>query len=78
MPPIRLGSASLSEPATWSGLDMFNALKLEKILSRHGIPLFLTDEPAGNEFSEEQKRRNFDYYDPLTTGDSSLSRNTKA
>jgi len=27
----------------------------------------------GNEFSIEQKKRNFDYYDPLTTGDSSLS-----
>jgi alpha,alpha-trehalose phosphorylase len=27
----------------------------------------------GHEFSEEQKQRNFDYYDPLTTGDSSLS-----
>jgi alpha,alpha-trehalose phosphorylase len=27
----------------------------------------------GNEFTAEQKRRNFDYYDPLTTGDSSLS-----
>ncbi len=27
----------------------------------------------GNEFTHEQKRRNFDYYDPLTTGDSSLS-----
>ena len=27
----------------------------------------------GNEFSVEQKRRNFDYYDPITTGDSSLS-----
>ena len=27
----------------------------------------------GNEFSMEEKRRNFDYYDPLTTGDSSLS-----
>ncbi len=27
----------------------------------------------GNEFDVEQKRRNFDYYDPLTTGDSSLS-----
>jgi alpha,alpha-trehalose phosphorylase len=27
----------------------------------------------GDEFSEEQKRRNFDYYDPITTGDSSLS-----
>ncbi len=27
----------------------------------------------GQEFSKEQKKRNFDYYDPLTTGDSSLS-----
>lgn len=27
----------------------------------------------GHEFSREQKRRNFEYYDPLTTGDSSLS-----
>jgi len=27
----------------------------------------------GHEFSKEQKQRNFDYYDPLTTGDSSLS-----
>ena len=27
----------------------------------------------GDEFSIGQKRRNFDYYDPLTTGDSSLS-----
>jgi alpha,alpha-trehalose phosphorylase len=27
----------------------------------------------GNEFSLEAKRRNFEFYDPLTTGDSSLS-----
>jgi alpha,alpha-trehalose phosphorylase len=27
----------------------------------------------GHEFSLEAKRRNFDFYDPLTTGDSSLS-----
>jgi alpha,alpha-trehalose phosphorylase len=27
----------------------------------------------GHEFSEEAKKRNFEYYDPLTTGDSSLS-----
>lgn len=27
----------------------------------------------GDEFPPEQKQRNFDYYDPLTTGDSSLS-----
>lgn len=27
----------------------------------------------GQQFSREQKRRNFEYYDPITTGDSSLS-----
>jgi len=27
----------------------------------------------GNQFSRELKKKNFDYYDPLTTGDSSLS-----
>ena len=27
----------------------------------------------GDEFSRDQKKHNFDYYDPLTTGDSSLS-----
>lgn len=32
----------------------------------------------GNEFSLEQKKRNFDYYDPLTTGDSSLSAGIQA
>jgi alpha,alpha-trehalose phosphorylase len=33
------------------------------------LALFL----LGNEFSLEAKKRNFDFYDPLTTGDSSLS-----
>jgi alpha,alpha-trehalose phosphorylase len=33
------------------------------------LALFL----LGNEFSQEAKKRNFDFYDPLTTGDSSLS-----
>ena len=28
---------------------------------------------VGQHFSEDEKRRTFDYYDPLTTGDSSLS-----
>jgi site-specific DNA recombinase len=32
-----------------SGRDTFNALKLEKELSRQGIPLFATDEPASIE-----------------------------
>ncbi len=33
------------------------------------LSLFL----LGNEFSQDAKKRNFDFYDPLTTGDSSLS-----
>lgn len=32
----------------------------------------------GEEFSHDQKRRDFDYYDPLTTGDSSLSASVQA
>lgn len=32
----------------------------------------------GNAFSTEEKRRNFDFYDPLTTGDSSLSSSVEA
>jgi alpha,alpha-trehalose phosphorylase len=32
----------------------------------------------GNAFSTEEKRRNFEFYDPLTTGDSSLSSSVEA
>ena len=32
----------------------------------------------GHEFDDDLKRRNFDYYDPLTTGDSSLSASIQA
>lgn len=32
----------------------------------------------GHEFSLEEKKRNFDFYDPLTTGDSSLSSSIEA
>jgi site-specific DNA recombinase len=39
-------TAVICEDIERSGRDMFNALKLEKELSRHGIPLFATDEPA--------------------------------
>jgi alpha,alpha-trehalose phosphorylase len=33
---------------------------------------------AGNEYDLDQKRRNFAYYDPITTGDSSLSASVQA
>ena len=39
-------TAVICEDIERSGRDTFNALKLEKKLSRSGIPLFATDEPA--------------------------------
>ena len=39
-------AAVVCEDIERSGRDAFNALKLEKKLSRQGIPLFATDEPA--------------------------------
>jgi hypothetical protein len=44
-PPPRF-AAVVCEDIERSGRDMFNALRLEKELSRQGIPLFATDEPA--------------------------------
>jgi hypothetical protein len=39
-------AAVICEDIERSGRDAFNALKLEKKLSRNGIPVFATDEPA--------------------------------
>jgi site-specific DNA recombinase len=39
-------AAVICEDIERSGRDTFNALKLEKKLSRNGIPVFATDEPA--------------------------------
>jgi site-specific DNA recombinase len=44
--PVPRFAAVVCEDIERSGRDMFNALKLEKELSRQGIPLFATDEPA--------------------------------
>ena len=47
------------------------------VIYRHQVikqaDVVLTMVLLGNKFSAKQKKRNFDYYDPLTTGDSSLS-----
>ena len=44
--PVPRFAAVICEDIERSGRDTFNALKLEKKLSRQGIPLFATDEPA--------------------------------
>ena len=44
--PVPKFAAVICEDIERSGRDTFNALKLEKKLSRNGIPLFATDEPA--------------------------------
>jgi alpha,alpha-trehalose phosphorylase len=47
------------------------------VIYRHQVikqaDVMLTMFLLGQEFTVEEKKRNFDYYDPLTTGDSSLS-----
>jgi alpha,alpha-trehalose phosphorylase len=47
------------------------------VIYRHQVikqaDIVLTMLLLGNMFTDEQKQRNFEYYDPLTTGDSSLS-----
>jgi site-specific DNA recombinase len=43
--PVPRFAAVICEDIERSGRDTFNALKLEKKLSRQGIPLFATDEP---------------------------------
>src|SRR4051794_40524190 len=55
------------------GCDYFHPL----VIYRHQVikqaDVVLAMFLLGHEFSPEQKRRNFDYYDQVTTGDSSLS-----
>ena len=47
--PLPRFAAVICEDIERSARDTFNALKLEKKLSREGIPLFATDEPASIE-----------------------------
>src|SRR5579859_974758 len=47
--PLPRFAAVVCEDIERSARDTFNALKLEKELSREGIPLFATDEPASIE-----------------------------
>ena len=47
--PVPRFAAVICEDIERSARDTFNALKLEKELSREGIPLFATDEPASIE-----------------------------
>jgi DNA invertase Pin-like site-specific DNA recombinase len=47
--PLPRFAAVICEDIERSARDTFNALKLEKELSRQGIPLFATDEPASIE-----------------------------
>ena len=48
-PRSRVSPPSSAKTSNVSARDTFNALKLEKKLSRQGIPLFATDEPASIE-----------------------------
>ena len=69
------------EPWDWNGTP---AEKYPLLLNFHPLVIYrhqvlkqadvvLAMYLRSQHFSEEQKRRNFDFYDPITTGDSSLS-----
>jgi alpha,alpha-trehalose phosphorylase len=75
--------ASFLEREVWD-LDHTPADKFPLLLHYHPLVIYrhqvikqadvvLAMFLLGDEFSVQEKRRNFDYYEPLTTGDSSLS-----
>ena len=69
------------EPWDWEGTPASNYPLLlhyhPLVIYRHQVlkqaDVVLASFLRREHFSAEQKRRNFDYYDPITTGDSSLS-----
>ncbi|MGI9646348.1 MAG: glycoside hydrolase family 65 protein [Ilumatobacteraceae bacterium] len=68
------------EPWNWNGTDEKYPLLLHfhpLVIYRHQVlkqaDVVLAMFLRGEHFSVEHKRRNFDFYDPITTGDSSLS-----
>jgi alpha,alpha-trehalose phosphorylase len=61
-------------PATKHPLLLhFHPLVIYRFQVLKQADVVLADFLLGDEFSPELKRANFDYYDPITTGDSSLS-----
>jgi alpha,alpha-trehalose phosphorylase len=60
-------------PSKYPLLLHFHPLVIYRYQVLKQADVVLADFLLGNEFSPELKRANFEYYDPLTTGDSSLS-----
>lgn len=60
-------------PTKYPLLLHFHPLVIYRFQVLKQADVVLADFLLGDEFSPELKRANFDYYDPLTTGDSSLS-----
>lgn len=60
-------------PSKYPLLLHFHPLTIYRFQVLKQADVVLADFLLGNEFSPELKKANFDYYDPITTGDSSLS-----
>jgi alpha,alpha-trehalose phosphorylase len=60
-------------PTKYPLLLHFHPLVIYRFQVLKQADVVLADFLLGEEFSDELKRANFDYYDPITTGDSSLS-----
>jgi alpha,alpha-trehalose phosphorylase len=60
-------------PSKYPLLLHFHPLVIYRFQVLKQADVVLADFLLGDEFSDELKRSNFEYYDPITTGDSSLS-----
>ncbi len=60
-------------PSSFPLLLHFHPLVIYRFQVLKQADVMLADFLLGDEFSEDLKRRNYEYYDPITTGDSSLS-----
>ncbi|MEX2654568.1 MAG: glycosyl hydrolase family 65 protein [Acidimicrobiia bacterium] len=65
-------------PTKYPLLLHFHPLVIYRFQVLKQADVVLADFLLGEEFSPELKRANFDYYDPITTGDSSLSASVQA
>ena len=71
--PVSRGTSRTRHPTSIPLLLNFHPLVIYRYQVLKQADVVLAMLLRNDQFSIEQKRRNFDYYDPITTGDSSLS-----
>jgi Glycosyl hydrolase family 65 central catalytic domain len=71
--PLKAPALKITSPSTTTQLLHHHPLELYRQQVIKQTDVVLATYLVGHHFSEDEIRRTFDYYDPLTTGDSTLS-----